>query len=91
MTIALRGTLVLVGAGKMGGALLEGWLGSGIDARQIVAFDPAPPDEVKETLRGVGCSDYWPAKSRQLELVEAGDRNLAILYSAERLPETYMT
>ena len=50
MTIALRGTLVLVGAGKMGGALLEGWLGSGIDAGQIVAFDPAPPDEVKETL-----------------------------------------
>jgi hypothetical protein len=48
-------------------------------------------DEAKETLRGVGCSDYWPAKSRQLELMEAGDRNLAILYSAERLPETYMT
>ena len=48
-------------------------------------------DEVKETLHGVGCSDYWPAKSRQLELVERGERNLEILYSAERPPETYMT
>jgi hypothetical protein len=48
-------------------------------------------DEVKETLQGVGCSDYWPAKSRQLELVERGERNLEILYSAERPPETYMT
>ena len=48
-------------------------------------------DEVKETLQGVGCSDYWPAKSRQLELMEAGDRNVAILYSAERPPESYST
>jgi hypothetical protein len=48
-------------------------------------------DEVKETLRGVGCSDYWPAKSRQLELIEAGDRNLGILYSAERPPESYVS
>jgi hypothetical protein len=48
-------------------------------------------DEAKETLKGVGCSDYWPAKSRQIELMELGDRNLAILYSAERPPESYMT
>ena len=26
MSIALKGTLVLVGCGKMGGAMLEGWL-----------------------------------------------------------------
>jgi hypothetical protein len=44
-------------------------------------------DEARETLRGVGCSDYWPAKSRQLELMEAGSRNLAILFSPERPPE----
>jgi hypothetical protein len=47
-------------------------------------------DEVKATLQGVGCSDYWPAKSRQLELLEAGDQNLAILYSADRPPQSYM-
>src|SRR6266545_4662721 len=50
MSKALRGTLVLVGAGKMGGALLEGWLGSGVDPRKIAALDPSPPDEVRQTL-----------------------------------------
>jgi len=42
--------------------------------------------EALDTLNGVGCSDYWPAKSRQLELLEAGSRNLAVLFSPERPP-----
>jgi hypothetical protein len=46
-------------------------------------------DDARQTLNGVGCSDYWPAKSRQLELMEAGTRNLAILFSADRPPEHY--
>jgi pyrroline-5-carboxylate reductase len=50
MTPALRGTLVLVGCGKMGGAMLEGWLKAGVDATQIAAFDPAPPPEVAALL-----------------------------------------
>jgi pyrroline-5-carboxylate reductase len=40
------GTLVLVGAGKMGGAMLEGWLRLGLDPRQIVVLDPQPATEV---------------------------------------------
>jgi hypothetical protein len=47
-------------------------------------------DEVRESLQGVCCSDYWPAKSRQLELIESGCRNLAVLFSPERPPENYM-
>lgn len=50
MSIDLNGTLVLVGAGKMGGAMLEGWLKGGADPQHIVAFDPSPPDEVKALL-----------------------------------------
>ncbi len=50
MTIELTGTLVLVGAGKMGGAMLEGWLKSGADPKRIAALDPAPPPEVKALL-----------------------------------------
>ncbi|MBC8037660.1 MAG: pyrroline-5-carboxylate reductase [Rhizobiales bacterium] len=50
MTIELRGTLVLVGAGKMGGAMLEGWLKSGADPKKIVALDPSPPPEVKTLI-----------------------------------------
>lgn len=41
--------LVLVGAGNMGGAMLDGWLASGIDPKAIVVVDPAPapnPDAV---------------------------------------------
>ena len=44
-------------------------------------------DDARESLQGVGCSDYWPAKSRQLELLEAQNRNVAILFSPERPPE----
>jgi len=47
MTINLKGTLVLVGAGKMGGAMLEGWLRGGADPARIAGFDPSPPPEVK--------------------------------------------
>ena len=45
--LKLNGTLVLVGAGKMGGAMLEGWLKGGADPAKVVALDPAPPTEVK--------------------------------------------
>ena len=48
--LKLAGTLVLVGAGKMGGALLEGWLKGGTNPRQVVAFDPAPPPEMKALI-----------------------------------------
>ena len=34
--------LVLAGAGKMGGAMLEGWLKLGLDGAGIVVIDPAP-------------------------------------------------
>ncbi|MGD1935222.1 MAG: pyrroline-5-carboxylate reductase [Candidatus Phaeomarinobacter sp.] len=38
----LPGTLVLVGAGKMGGAMLHGWLDAGAAADKITVIDPAP-------------------------------------------------
>jgi pyrroline-5-carboxylate reductase len=38
----LSGTIVLVGAGKMGGALLEGWLRLGLDRRKVAVIEPAP-------------------------------------------------
>jgi pyrroline-5-carboxylate reductase len=50
MTLILSGTLVLVGAGKMGGAMLEGWLKGGADPSRIVILDPAAPDEVKSAV-----------------------------------------
>ena len=50
MSLALKGTLVLVGAGKMGGAMLEGWLKSGADPEKIVVLDPFASGEMKALL-----------------------------------------
>lgn len=40
------GILALVGAGKMGAALLEGWLQLGLDPRNVVVVDPQPAPEI---------------------------------------------
>jgi pyrroline-5-carboxylate reductase len=49
-----RGQLVLVGAGKMGGAMLNGWLGRGLDPKKIVVLEPNPdPAVVALTKRGI--------------------------------------
>jgi pyrroline-5-carboxylate reductase len=47
------GTIVLVGAGKMGGAMLEGWLALGLDPKSVVAIEPQPARELS-TLAGRG-------------------------------------
>jgi len=39
--LAGAGPLVLVGAGKMGGALLKGWLAKGLDPASVTVVDPA--------------------------------------------------
>src|SRR5207248_718944 len=40
------GTLVLVGAGKMGGAMLEGWHRLGLSFDNVVALEPEPSPEI---------------------------------------------
>lgn len=50
MSLSLNGPLLLVGAGKMGGALLEGWLKQGLDPAHVTVQDPAPPPDVKAVL-----------------------------------------
>ena len=47
---ALKGTVMLAGAGKMGGALLEGWLKAGLPASQVAVRDPGPPPEIASLL-----------------------------------------
>lgn len=50
MKIELDGPLLLVGAGKMGGAMLSGWLARGLDPAKVIVVDPSPPPEMKELL-----------------------------------------
>ena len=54
MAIALSGPLVLVGAGKMGGAMLAGWLARGLDPKLVFVQDPGPPPEVSALLKQHG-------------------------------------
>jgi pyrroline-5-carboxylate reductase len=42
----LSKTILLVGAGKMGGALLEGWLALGLDPKHAAVLEPQPAREL---------------------------------------------
>ena len=42
----IHGTIALAGAGKMGGAMLTGWLAQGLDARMVGVIEPYPSDEI---------------------------------------------
>lgn len=50
MSIPLTGSLLLVGAGKMGGSLLEGWLTQGVEPKRLAIIDPAPPAETRALI-----------------------------------------
>ena len=50
MSIALHGPLALIGAGKMGGAMITGWLTRGLDPTLVYVQDPGPPPEVAALL-----------------------------------------
>jgi pyrroline-5-carboxylate reductase len=42
----IKGTIVLAGAGKMGGAMLSGWLARGLDAKRVGVIEPQPSGEI---------------------------------------------
>jgi len=42
----ITGTIALAGAGKMGGAMLTGWLAQGLDAKRVVVIEPQPSAEI---------------------------------------------
>ena len=48
---AFPSSLVLAGAGKMGGAMLEAWLSLGLARLSVAVVDPRPSAEMAETLR----------------------------------------
>lgn len=54
MTISFERPLTLVGAGKMGGALLEGWLAKGLAPSLVDVRDPAPSADIEKlTSKGL--------------------------------------
>jgi pyrroline-5-carboxylate reductase len=45
------GSLLLVGAGKMGGAMLDGWIARGLAPKRIVVIEPQPGKAVQALAR----------------------------------------
>jgi pyrroline-5-carboxylate reductase len=50
----LAGPIVLAGAGKMGGAMLTGWLAGGLDPKQVAVIEPYPSEDIGAlTAKGI--------------------------------------
>ena len=56
MAAHLPASLVIVGAGKMGSAMLDGWLALGLKPAKVVAVDPGLSDDAREALGEKGIS-----------------------------------
>lgn len=60
---SLSGPVVLLGAGKMGGAMLEGWLKLGLPAAQAVVLDPHLPADLASALAARGVTVNPPLEA----------------------------
>ena len=68
--LPLSGGILLVGAGKMGGAMLRGWLEHGLPAEKVVVHDPSPPEEIAELIGHWGVATGLEAcKGRDFQAV----------------------
>jgi pyrroline-5-carboxylate reductase len=57
----INGTIVLAGAGKMGGAMLSGWLAQGLEASRAVVIEPHPSEDIRAHLaKGVRLNPSSP-------------------------------
>ena len=66
----ITGTIALAGAGKMGGAMLTGWLAQGLDPRRVVVIEPHPSADISALVaKGVRLN---PAK-------DAGDADTLVV------------
>ncbi|WCS28308.1 pyrroline-5-carboxylate reductase [Methylobacterium sp. NMS14P] len=63
-------SLVLAGAGKMGGAMLAGWLDAGLDPRRTTIIDPVPARPIVDlcTDRGIALNPPDPEPGAVLVL-----------------------
>src|SRR4051812_18271546 len=50
MSLDMDGPILLAGAGKMGTALLSGWLGRGLDPQIVFVQEPSPSAAAQQLL-----------------------------------------
>lgn len=69
-TARMPASLVLAGAGKMGGAMLAGWLDAGLDPRRTTIVDPVPARPIVDlcTERGIALNPTDPEPGAVLVL-----------------------
>ncbi|ARP99990.1 pyrroline-5-carboxylate reductase [Pseudorhodoplanes sinuspersici] len=66
------GILALIGAGKMGSAMLEGWLALGLDPRNVVVIEPQPsPEMIALSQKGIALNPPAGAVSNIATIVLA--------------------
>ncbi|MFN0264445.1 pyrroline-5-carboxylate reductase [Tepidamorphus sp. 3E244] len=56
MSLKDAGTVLLVGAGQMGGAMLQGWLDGGLPPSAVTVRDPGPPERMAALIDKHGIS-----------------------------------
>ncbi|KRB50863.1 pyrroline-5-carboxylate reductase [Rhizobium sp. Root708] len=54
--VSASAPIVLVGAGNMGGAMLAGWLKSGVAGSSVVVVDPGPSEKMMDAIRDAGAT-----------------------------------
>ena len=83
MALSLERPLVLVGAGKMGSALLQGWLAKGLLPSLVDVRDPAPsPDIEALTARGLSLNapvEEIAVKGPALVLLAVKPQSMAVV------------
>jgi pyrroline-5-carboxylate reductase len=58
------GLILLVGAGKMGGALVDGWLGAGLEPARVAVIEPNPSPHIAALAgRGVRLNPHTPVSA----------------------------
>ena len=50
------GSIVLVGAGNMGGAMLSGWLKNGVPGASVTVVDPSPSEAMRAMMSDAGAT-----------------------------------
>ncbi len=60
-TFSAANPVVLIGAGNMGGAMLSGWLKSGVPGSAVVVVDPGPSPAMLSTIADAGASHVTAA------------------------------
>lgn len=58
MALAQLGSIVLIGAGNMGGAMLSGWLKKGVPGASVTVLDPSPSAVMQKMIADAGARHF---------------------------------